>query len=334
MPEIMTHYFFGLDSLNAIKPLSVYKVIKNYRSLYYMGLCGPDPMYYHRLLNKENYNYVATIMHNQNTAKFIGALFEYYNMLDPKCEDAQAVIAYISGFICHFVLDTTAHPYVFYIGGKYDKSLAHTVKYKGLHQHIELSIDSLLLQKHYGIIPKNFKVHKHILKVDSIPQTILNMYKFALFKTYQIEHGDIIIGESFTDYKIYYRMTHDSFGIKRQIGVSLKPILPQGLHQFTGTFSYYDCVKYGVDYLNEKKAVWLHPVNGIVNTYSFEDLLKNALKKSSLLLRFVDNYLNDYITLEELLSHIPNLSYSTGLPLDEQQEMIYFSDELAEKFFW
>ncbi len=71
MPDIMTHYFFGLDTTQNIKQLPLYKTIKDHRNVFFVGLCGPDPMYYHHLLSKGNYSYIASLVHAENTAASI-----------------------------------------------------------------------------------------------------------------------------------------------------------------------------------------------------------------------------------------------------------------------
>ena len=48
MPDIITHYIFGLDTAHNIKQSPVYKVLKEYKDLFLIGLQGPDPPYYHR----------------------------------------------------------------------------------------------------------------------------------------------------------------------------------------------------------------------------------------------------------------------------------------------
>ncbi|OOO00063.1 MAG: hypothetical protein ATN35_09255 [Epulopiscium sp. Nele67-Bin004] len=134
MPDIMTHYFFGLDATNEIKHSILYQYIKDNRPTFFVGLQGPDPMYYHGLLKKNSNSHIGTLMHTENTDKFIKSLLKYHSTLEPNSAEAKCTIAYISGFLCHFILDVTTHPYVFYIGGRYQKEIPKTHKYKGLQE--------------------------------------------------------------------------------------------------------------------------------------------------------------------------------------------------------
>ncbi len=298
MPDIMTHYFFGLDTTNNLKNLSIYPIIKEHRQLFFVGLQGPDPIYFHGLFKKENYHQIATTLHTEKTDEFIISMFKYYNTIEKNSTAANQIIAYISGFLCHYILDATTHPYVFYLGGKYDKNCPETKKFEGLHQHIEVAIDTLILKEKYNLTPSQFKIFKHILKLDKLPDCILEMYKYSLDNTYQIQNGDIIIKEAYRDYKNYYKLTFDKFGFKKKIGALIMPLLPENLHQFTKTFSYYDCVTEDFDYLNLEKNAWLHPITGTLFICSFKDLQNKALKKITKLLTTVDDFTEDLIDFE------------------------------------
>ena len=70
MPDIITHYIFGLDTVKNLKHSSIYKIIKENRNLFFIGLQGPDPMYYHHLHGKNNKSFIASRMHTEKTGDF------------------------------------------------------------------------------------------------------------------------------------------------------------------------------------------------------------------------------------------------------------------------
>lgn len=324
MPDTISHYLFGLDTTKNIADSPLYKIIKEYRNLFFIGCQGPDPMYYHKPYKKENYSYIASRMHNEQTGFFLSSALCYVKKLKDTPERFEPCLAYVCGLLCHYVLDTTTHPYIFYLGGRYIPEDPSTEKYKAIHRQIELAIDALLLQEIFGLKANNFKIHKHILKDLTIPEVILDMYDELLFSIYAIPNGSTVFKQSYQDFRNYFKVTYDHFGMKKHLASTVFTFLPNKLSSYSDAFSYYNCVDEFTNYLNAEKNVWLHPVTGNVYTYSFKDLLRNAHKFSSKLLVGTWAFLNSEITLEELEALLPNISYLTGLPLKDTRPMQYF----------
>jgi hypothetical protein len=326
MPDVMTHYLFGLDTTNALKKIPLYPVLKEHRSVFFVGLQGPDPMYYHVLHKKETYNSIASLMHTEKTQAFLLNSILFLKSHKEEKEIFEPTLAYISGFVCHYILDAMAHPYIFYLGGRFLKDNPETIQYKGLHKHIEVAIDSLLLEQIFKLKAHKFKVHKHILKDKMLPSPILSLYKEALFSTYGILNGDTIIEKSYADFRNYFKVSYDPLGLKKNMASLTSPLFLKDTAPFAKSFSYYQCVNPFIDYLNKAKKVWLHPVTGNVYTFSFADILHNALKKSTAALTVIWDYLEDEVSFEEVEKILPNISYLTGLDLSDTREMKYFSD--------
>ncbi|MEG0318895.1 MAG: zinc dependent phospholipase C family protein [Niameybacter sp.] len=324
MPDTITHYLFGLDQAKNSTDSPVYSIIKDNRNLYFIGLQGPDPMYYHAPHKKQNNFGVASLMHQSHTGYFLSSAicFAKKHMAEP--ELFSPCMAYICGLLCHYALDVTCHPYIFYLGGRYSSEDSSTLKYQGLHKRIEMAIDTLLLQEKFNRHANSFKVHKHILKDVAFPPVILDMYDELLFSIYAIPHGSGIIKESYHDFRNYFALTYDRIGLKKGLASMASPILPKNIVSLANTFSYHDCVDEFTDYLNTKKTVWLHPVTGNVYTHSFYDLLKNAHKLATKLIDGAYSFIQSEISLEELEELLPNVSYLTGLKTSDTRPMQYY----------
>lgn len=324
MPDTITHYLFGLDATKNITQLPLYKIIKEHRNLFFIGCQGPDPMYYHAPMKQSNFSYVASRMHTEHTGYFLTSALclakkyreipDYYN----------PALAYVCGMICHYALDLTTHPYIFYLSGLYISDDEATKKYKGMHKKVELAIDTLLLNEQFGLKAHQFKVHKHILRDVELPDSILSLYEELLFSIYAIPDGGALFKSSYKDFRKFYTLTHDAFGVKKHLTSSIKPLLPSRISSFADSFSYHNCVDESIDYLNTEKQVWLHPVSGNVHTQSFKDLLRNAHKLAYKLLEASQLFLDSEISIEELEEIFPNISYVTGLRTSDTRPMQYF----------
>ncbi|MGL4345352.1 MAG: hypothetical protein ACRCTE_09150 [Cellulosilyticaceae bacterium] len=324
MPDIITHYLFGLDTSKHIQSSPLYPIIKTYRSLFFLGLQGPDPMYYHDAYKKNNFHYVGKLMHQEKTGDFLTncLTFAKQNVETPEIYDP--LMSYISGLICHYVLDSMTHPYIFYLSGRYIEDIPESHVFKGLHKKIEVAIDALLLKSKFGLDAHKFKIHQHVLKLGKVPPCLINLYDTVLFNVYAIQNGGSIFEASYKSFKKYYGLTYDPIGIKKGIASTVSSLLPGDLSSYADSFSYYQCDDEITDYLNLNKAVWLHPITGTVYTFSFMDLLHNALKISSKLLLASYAYTQNTMSLDDFTAIMPDVSYLTGLPWQDTRPMTNF----------
>lgn len=107
MPAAYAHYRFGKEVLSCLP--SIYKKsIENYRELYDIGLHGPDILFYYRPLSSNSINKAGNAIHDKPAAQFFSKMTEKLGA----SENQEALRAYLFGFICHFALDSTCHPYI------------------------------------------------------------------------------------------------------------------------------------------------------------------------------------------------------------------------------
>ena len=114
MPSTYAHKRFGEKVLSALpEPLSGH--LKKHLPEYYLGLHGPDLLFYYRPLGKNAVNGKGYKMHEEKAAGF----FEGARKALSDAAKTQGVSpaetaegAYIAGFICHFALDSECHGYI------------------------------------------------------------------------------------------------------------------------------------------------------------------------------------------------------------------------------
>lgn len=327
MPDVLTHYIFGLDTIQNLKDSPFYPCLKKYKDLFIIGLQGPDPIYYHHLLKKDNKAFISSKMHTEKTGDFIISTLCQLKKHEPDSEIFQAGISYLSGFICHYILDSIAHPYIFYLGGRYLPDCPDTQKYMGLHRKIELAIDTILLKERFSLKSSSFKVHQQLLQNTELPASLVELLNEALFLTYGINDGGNLFKTSYKDMRTYYQLTYDRLGTKKKLAKAICPLVNRSLTPFMGSFSYHNCLNPDFDYMNKARKVWLHPVTGNVYTFSFYDLLRNATKKSTALIQLAFDFLNSTITTDTLRAALPNISYLTGLPTSDTRPLKYISNQ-------
>lgn len=106
MPYNFTHALVGLTALN--DTIEAAALAQEYRGEFLIGTMGPDPYFgdtMPRPLFVPCRVDVAEKLHSLDARVLFSALF-------PLARGSKAKQAYVLGFLCHFLLDTNAHPYI------------------------------------------------------------------------------------------------------------------------------------------------------------------------------------------------------------------------------
>ena len=134
MPSTYAHRRFGADVL-ALLPDGLRATLEQHRELYDIGLHGPDLMFYYKALQSNPVNRLGNAMHEQKGEVF----FTRARTVVENATDKSAALAYVLGFVCHFALDSTCHPYV-----------EAYVRESGVgHCEIETEFDNALMRVHH-----------------------------------------------------------------------------------------------------------------------------------------------------------------------------------------
>lgn len=104
MPTTYTHDLFGKKVYKKL-PKELKEIIRENGDLYRIGLHGPDIFFYQLL--KGSVNQFGVQMHKEKACAF----FEQ-GMAQIREKENRPLLAYLLGFACHYLLDSTCHPYV------------------------------------------------------------------------------------------------------------------------------------------------------------------------------------------------------------------------------
>ena len=154
MPTTYAHNVFGKAVMEKL-PLELQNIVQENQMAYQIGLHGPDVLFYYKPFSKNPVSEQGTRMH-QEPATGIFLRFKGLLMGDADPE----LLAYAMGFICHFMLDSTCHPFI----GQYGKETG------ARHDELETDFDRVLMEL-TGKNPLTYRpgkfihVEKHTLKV-------------------------------------------------------------------------------------------------------------------------------------------------------------------------
>lgn len=131
MPDAITHILFAKKVL---KDSGINVDIDSF----YIGAMGPDPLFYYNLLSFCSSNDIPSIaskIHHLPGHIPISHGFEYLsNQTDVTAKTIQR--SWMTGFVSHYILDSSAHPYINTISKGYING----------HKRFEMKIDTLLLK--------------------------------------------------------------------------------------------------------------------------------------------------------------------------------------------
>ncbi|MBR6614825.1 MAG: zinc dependent phospholipase C family protein [Lachnospiraceae bacterium] len=107
MPAIFAHDLYGRDVFMELDP-EVKTIIRNNRDCYYLGVQGPDVLFFYRPWGKNPINQKGYLYHERPAAELFAHGLEV--MRHEKDEKKRnALMAYLLGVSCHFSLDHSLH---------------------------------------------------------------------------------------------------------------------------------------------------------------------------------------------------------------------------------
>lgn len=287
------------------------------KDLVYVAAQGPDPMYYN-VFNKESkeYRYYADRMHDTNTGMLLTHMTQYVKR-HPSVDN----YSFLIGFITHYALDVTIHPYVYYNVGDYKESDPSTHHTRGLHLKFERSIDAVLIEEDTKKKAHKITLHKSHFPLKELPTEVSKIMGYALKQTYGKDNGDymfkLAVSKMYNNIKY---MTKDRFGLKKLIFRFLDLFHNNNL--FYQDVSLYKHIE-DYDYLNKQKNTWHHPVTNEPSNQSIYDLQKQGIVFAEKIIKQVNNYIfkDKAVNFEDVFT---NLSFNTGRDCTHGQVIKYY----------
>lgn len=282
MPAILTHDFFGQDAYgDAMQVVDL--LTSDQRDAFLLGNQGPDPYFYTVIapwLPKEVRHLGDTMHHDAPTALLL-ALRSAVDALPP--EEVGVGRAYAAGFLCHYLLDSTMHPLVFFWQyGLCDAGVPGLDRsdHGEVHAEVERDLDEMVLWDHMHQTVETYRPYERVLRArDEVLRAVADLYaKFAEPLTTQ---GEDVLRVSLCTAVKSFRLVQRAF---------YNPISPKGVLLSCASqpllgkrYSLYFAMSHRArksdtsDFDNREHLGWKNPYTGEVSTASFWDLYNEAL---------------------------------------------------------
>lgn len=279
MPALITHDFFGRDVYDRL--FNLIGGSRDEAEAFLLGNQGPDPLFYTVLSpSLRAHNRLGHTMHNEKPSELIQAFKNSLSILN--AAERPVGRAYALGFLCHYTLDSTMHPFVYFQeyrlcdAGEPGLSRADGSEVHGV---IESELDELVLYGKREQTIADFNPSAEILKAsDFALRVISKMYAYVALTVY----GEIIPADLFAkavkDFRVAQRLFYSPRGGKRAVIGKVE--------QLVRPFSFYRSMSHRPleltesDFDNRNHEPWENPFTGEVRTVGFWDLFDEALEKA------------------------------------------------------
>lgn len=320
MPATVTHAFFAKDVYDILPEDLTNKL--DLGRLKTFGQSTDSLMFYNlfSVLPGKDIRHFQHYFHSNNSQDFFINLLKYIKY--HKIDDVDTY-SFLVGCICHYVLDSTLHPYIVYKTGKFDKANPRTYKYNNIHAFMEVYLDNDMIRRRMKCNPYGFNHAKYCFDTKPFSNDLEKVINNTFYTTFKIRGMSNIYYKSLKQMKMAIRLFRkDRFGIKKFFYQLVDTFTPRSCFRFEA-ISYHYPLKDVHNYLNNDHTMWRHPcIYDKTSTESFIDLYLKALAEAKEIIYDSFSYLNgEDINLKEVFT---NKSYITGLDCNEKKELKYF----------
>lgn len=309
MPAMISHYLFMQRVMTACKKrnLSI-----PHPAMMAIGAQGPDIFFFHRVLPWQpgkSYAKIGSLIHKTSPAKTLESFRETL-LRSPLQTDE--MLSYIDGFLCHYALDRTAHPFVYFWQEKLkEKDPHYGTSAHQYHFRIESALDTLMLRRETGRVVTDFKLQSVLPPESAYSPAVISVLYAPLFtRTLRLANVDESLLElAPADMRHAMMWMTD----KRQIRFSLlhlgEKMFQQG-HILTSLLRKPDTDDF--DYANSLHEPWHNPFDdSFVSRDSFFELFDIAAAEAADMIAAF----HDSLKVRQPMAHITqDRGFSTDLP--------------------
>lgn len=319
MPNIITHKIFAQEVLKDLRKQDIKEIIVRHPQIFYIGSNGPDFLFFYHSKPWEAYkshslNRLGSRMHAAHINEFYrSALHSVSTQSDPVVKEN--MMAYLFGHLCHWALDKTTHPYIFYRTGNCKGISA------GYHHRFESMLDTMMLDRYEGVDIKDYKSYEICSYDDEMLKAIARIYVPAARAVYHVDVKVHELRESLDSWKDIQKLLYDPSNAKYCVLKGVETIIRKPW-AISG-----NVVKRRIDdrydILNEGHQLWLHPCDDhISSNASFLELFTSATTTALTIIEKAYGCMEYGADVDTVLQILNDEAYDTGL--SGEREMQFF----------
>lgn len=296
MPSGYLHYCC------AMKAAKDANISISHKEAYVLGTQGPDPLFtlgIFPLRASSKPKPYGKMLHTRRTGAFLETLCALAKEQSPLQQ------AYAMGFLTHYALDSTVHPYVY----------AHSTDEQGqysssLHMRLEKGWDALYYRRdgHKGTPVSMIGIAESKMHWE----TIAALWAEVICTVYDSQLSKEEILEAFVNSVKINKWTHSPLGITHALMSFIERVFLRKPYMITSHIT--PCAPIREDIENTAHLPWHPPAEADrVRTEGLPELYEAATKRASELLKAASAFFEDALPADALMQIIGNCGYDTGL---------------------
>ena len=313
MPAIITHDLFG-KAAYANNACCIGLDLEQHLA-FLLGNQGPDPLFYARA-NPSIFEFArfGSTMHQASTNEMLIAFHEALNTL-PENEKPVGR-AYLLGFLCHYLLDSTVHPLVYaHEFALCDAGVPGLTRADGneVHAVIESEFDEVMLYKHTGKTIATFKPYKEILQASDETLTIIGkLYSYMAAIAFQKSMQTDVFRKAVKSFRLVQNIFYSNNGVKRSVLAQAEELVRP--HSFYRSMSHRVSEATESEFDNHQGDVWVNPFTKQRSVASLDQLFDQAQDRVNEVFALFDapNF------TQETAQAITGGCNFSGIPLEEE----------------
>ena len=282
MPAILTHDLFGRGLVEDVTQLLGLRSLDE-RDAFLLGNQGPDPLFYlvaDPLMRK--WRPLGNSMHDGSSAELLLALREAYRRLDG--HDHQVARAYVAGFVCHWLLDSTVHPLVYWWqNGLTSAGVPGLDESAGsrVHAEIERDLDEAVLFSLTGRTVERWVPHERTLSATRTTLAAIDkLYFYVALWVYDRPIDPRTFSTAVVEFRLAQRLFDSPRGTKRQVLGTIERLATRSPFSLVCSMSHRARPEETSDFDNRVHDEWENPFTGERSRASFWDLWESARERA------------------------------------------------------
>lgn len=267
MPACITHYLFSKRLLDRF-PVGE----EGDLSAYFWGAQGPDIFFCHRYLpfmRGHSLSEYGGMIHRARPSETLG-LFRDFLSDHPE----PVYRAYVRGFLCHYALDATAHPY---INARARQWAAERPPHTPgtMHAEIEAALDAIVLRHETGKLPSELPLGRLFTLREDLQPRIAQLYLPVLKGLFGLQAEERELIQMQKDTHLVFSLITDRTGLK----LKLTQLFEKGKAPNISSHVVPLTERADTDYANVSHEPW-QPENGAPSEADIFELLDVAEEKA------------------------------------------------------
>lgn len=326
MPNVLTHGLMAQRVFETMCEGEVVSAIKAHPQVYKFASNGPDFLFYYNAwpwMNQEEAKRVSEYgeqMHRGGVNQFMDTMVGIA-LKQTQLSARKIMIAFVAGYICHWALDSVAHPFIFYRSG----SMAGNLKY--YHFRYESALDVKMVRDVFKYKLKDFPTRSFLNMTKNQEEVVAFLVSEAHKITYQsditqedcllsMKHGKEILVPLFDPTGLVYPL------IRRAEKWMANDVWKFSSHMVSKNIN----SKY--DELNLKRDLWKNPAEpSITSNATFLDLFEESIDRGYDTLEHLEKMIQGEVS--SLASLVQDRNFNSGH--STLREMVEFDNIYLKK---